>query len=65
MWLSKLLVGGASVGRANENDPRRLSDDYPKEWIYGANGDPKCTAFDDINEPKKIPRCKNTKDLFE
>lgn len=38
-------------------DPR-----YPKEWIYGDDGQPKCTAF--TTDPTKPVRCDQTMDLF-
>lgn len=36
---------------------------YPKEWIYGADGQPRCTAF--TTDPSKPVRCDQTPDLFE
>ena len=37
---------------------------YPKEWIYGADGIPACTAF--IREGDAIQdRCEKTEDMFE
>ncbi len=36
---------------------------YPKEWVYGADGVPKCTAF--TTDPSKPVRCGKTADLFE
>lgn len=38
-------------------DPR-----YPKEWIYGKDGRPCCTAF--TTDPKKPIRCDRTIDMF-
>jgi hypothetical protein len=35
---------------------------YPKEWVYGADGVPKCTAF--TTDPSKPVRCDKTADLF-
>jgi len=26
--------------------------DYPKEWVYNKNGNPTCTAFDEVNNEK-------------
>lgn len=37
---------------------------YPSEWQYGANGQPRCTAFEDRHRPARTPRCKATDDLF-
>lgn len=39
------------------DDPR-----YPKEWVYGRDGVPRCTAF--TTDPKKPIRCDKTLDLF-
>ena len=39
------------------NDPK-----YPKEWIYGRDGRPRCTAF--TTDPTKPLRCDRTADLF-
>src|SRR5579859_6411517 len=36
--------------------------DYPKEWIYGKDGRPCCTAF--TTDPSKPVRCDKTLDLF-
>ncbi len=36
--------------------------DYPKEWVYGREGRPYCTAF--TAEPGKALRCDHTLDLF-
>jgi hypothetical protein len=35
---------------------------YPKEWIYGPDGWPKCTAF--TTDPKCPVRCEKTIDMF-
>ncbi len=35
---------------------------YPKEWIYGDDGQPKCTAFTD--DKSKPWRCDKTLDMF-
>lgn len=36
---------------------------YPKEWVYGRDGKPCCTAF--TTDPNKPVRCANTLDMFE
>lgn len=36
---------------------------YPKEWIYGRDGRPCCTAF--TTDPSKPLRCDKTLDLFK
>jgi hypothetical protein len=36
--------------------------DYPREWVYGRDGRPCCTAF--TTEPDKALRCDRTLDLF-
>lgn len=38
--------------------------EYPREWIYGADGQPRCTAFVDKHHPLSPCRCKTTPDLF-
>lgn len=35
---------------------------YPKEWVYGRDGRPCCTAF--TTDPNKPLRCDKTLDLF-
>ena len=35
--------------------------DYPREWQYGADGQPRCTAFTTEGVPE---RCAHTDDLF-
>lgn len=35
---------------------------YPKEWVYDADGRPKCTAF--TTDPKRPVRCDKTRDMF-
>jgi hypothetical protein len=36
--------------------------DYPKEWVYGHDGRPCCTAF--TTDPEKSIRCDKTPDMF-
>lgn len=36
--------------------------EYPKEWIYGRDGRPCCTAF--TTDPTKPVRCDRTLDMF-
>ena len=36
---------------------------YPKEWVYGRDGKPCCTAF--TTDPKKPIRCDKTIDMFD
>lgn len=43
----------------NIDDPN-----YPKEWIYGDDGSPKCTAFEAITDSQRSFRCVNTIDMF-
>ena len=41
---------------------------YPKEWIYGTDGYPTCTAFEPIyteRGERVQERCPLTKDMFE
>lgn len=35
---------------------------YPKEWIYGTDREPKCTAY--TEDPATPLRCENTIDMF-
>lgn len=35
---------------------------YPKEWVYGRDGRPCCTAF--TTDPSKPVRCDKTLDMF-
>ncbi|MDF3821679.1 hypothetical protein P3G55_17375 [Leptospira sp. 96542] len=35
-----------------------------KEWVYGADGQPKCTAFVPAGQPIPAPRCDKTPDMF-
>ncbi len=37
--------------------------EYPKEWVYGRDGQPKCTAF--TTDPKCPTRCDETIDMFD
>ncbi len=37
--------------------------DYPPEWIYGPDGQPRCTAFVDCHDAR-TERCRETADLF-
>lgn len=36
---------------------------YPREWIYGSDGQPSCAAFSDKHAPRPAYRCKKTLDL--
>ena len=38
---------------------------YPREWIYGSDGQPCCTAFSDKHAPRPAYRCKATPDLLD
>lgn len=38
--------------------------EYPPEWIYGEDGQPQCSAFQDKHAPRPAYRCKTTVDLF-
>ncbi|WP_417216540.1 hypothetical protein [Alcanivorax sp.] len=40
-------------------------EDYPPEWCYGDDGQPKCAAFREKSPKQKaVYRCKQTKDMF-
>lgn len=39
--------------------------EYPSEWIYGQDGQPRCTAFSPVGEPLPTPRCAHTIDMFD
>lgn len=38
--------------------------EYPIEWQYGKDGQPRCTAYINAGEAIPTPRCSNTKELF-
>ena len=38
--------------------------DYPKEWVYDAEGHPTCTGFV-MSKPQEAGRCAGTIDMFE
>ena len=38
--------------------------EYPVEWQYGKDGQPRCTAFVPAGDPIPTPRCAHTQDLF-
>lgn len=40
------------------------SDEPLPEWVYGADGQPMCTAFVKVGEPIQAPPCEHTQDLF-
>lgn len=40
-------------------------DEYPKEWTYGNDGQPCCTAFVPVGEQIPPPRDELTIDMFE
>lgn len=51
-------IAGRSFFICDVNDPA-----YPKEWIYGADGQPTCTAFEhDVGQEEA--RCDKTGDMF-
>ena len=39
--------------------------EYPSEWQYGPDGQPRCTAFIPIGDPLPTPRCERTEDMFD
>lgn len=39
--------------------------EYPSEWQFGTDGQPRCTAFVEAGQPIPEPRCTKTLDLFE
>lgn len=39
-------------------------DEYPAEWQYGTDGQPKCTAWVALDDPIPTPRCDQTADMF-
>lgn len=39
-------------------------EEYPKEWQYGENGQPRCTAFVPAGQPVPPPRDEHTIDMF-
>ena len=38
--------------------------EYPKEWCYGMDGQPCCTAFVPVGEPIPPVKCEHTFDMF-
>lgn len=44
---------------------RSFREDAIPEWVYGEDGQPKCTQFVPMDAPIPTPRCPNTPDLFE
>jgi len=38
--------------------------DYPREWMYGDDGQPKCTAHRTVDQETGTVRCDKTMDLF-
>ena len=39
--------------------------EYPKEWVYGKDGQPCCTAFVPAGQPIPAPRDEYTRDMFD
>ncbi|UIF90918.1 hypothetical protein [Cupriavidus sp. UYPR2.512] len=50
---------------ANTMAHKPEDDEYPKEWIYGKDGQPCCTAFVQAGQPIPPERDPFTRDLFE
>lgn len=44
---------------------RSFREDAIPEWVYGEDGQPKCTEFVSMDEPIPTPRCLNTPDMFD
>jgi hypothetical protein len=68
----KSMNGTARREGREENDEdwceilgRSFREDAIPEWIYGEDGQPKCTQFVPMGSPMPVPRCPNTKDMFE
>lgn len=40
------------------------TDEPLPEWVYGDDGQPKCTAFAPMDQPVPTPRCEHTNDMF-
>lgn len=67
----KVMNGSATVEDADK-DPglycRILNDSFHSEgvaeWVYGADGQPCCTAFVPKGQPLPTPRCEHTADMF-
>lgn len=38
--------------------------EYPREWQYGPDGQPRCTAYVEAGQPVPPPRCTRTADMF-
>lgn len=44
---------------------RSFREDSIPEWVYGEDGQPKCTQFTPMDQPIQAPRCPNTPDMFD
>ena len=49
---------------ANTMAYRETDPNYPKEWVYGEDGQPKCTAFEAVDDPRKRVDADAVGDLF-
>lgn len=56
--MSACLIVGATFAYAIEDLH------YPKEWQYGEDGQPCCTAFVPAGDATPATRCDRTRDLF-
>lgn len=56
------IIGCSITGRTMAFSPE--DDEYPVEWQYGADGQPRCTAWVAEGEPIPTPRCQQTLDMF-
>lgn len=74
-WCSNCALDAAYRASGDDADPedgcKILADtfaydidhpNYPKEWVYGCDGCPRCTAF--VREDGRAPRCDKTADMF-
>ncbi len=43
---------------------RSFTDEPLPEWVYGDDGQPKCSQFVPAGEPVPAPRCEHTADMF-
>ncbi len=70
----KAMSEGADVDECDDNQLCKIIGDtmayditdpkYPVEWIYGEDGQPKCTAFVEVGKPVPPTRCDKTLELF-
>lgn len=63
----KSMREGVDIEECDDNEICRILgasfQGKAKEWVYGADGQPMCTAFHEFGTPEPY-RCPNTTDMF-